>query len=194
MGVLMSKIKAIISARDLRRLAWYEPETGHIFWRARTPDMFTNGEQSASHSCAIWNKRFAGKRAFNANNGQGYLSGRIWSAKCFAHRAAWALAYGEWPAEQIDHINGDRADNRLVNLRAVSVAENGKNQRLRVTNTSGHMGVVKAPNSDDRWIAQIKCDGRAAYLGTYETKDAAILARKRAEAARGFHPNHGRAA
>lgn len=108
-----------------------------------------------------------------------------------AHRVAWALHYGEWPDGQIDHINGDKADNRLDNLRVVTAQGNAKNRPLRSDNTSGHVGVYWVTETK-QWMAQIKVDGRQVTIGRYKTFEDAVVARKKAEEVHGYHANHGR--
>ena len=176
---------------ELRKLLRYEPDTGKLFWRERTPDMFEDGKQSADTACRQWNTRRAGKEAFTTDSGTGYRQGRIFTRAYLAHRVIWAMAHNEWPEEQIDHINGVRDDNRIENLRSVSNSENSKNQKLSSANTSGHMGVYWLPKTR-KWLAQIKVNGRGLHLGHYTEKDDAVAARKAAEAKYGFHENHGR--
>lgn len=78
---------------------------------------------------------------------KGYIQITIGGARYLAHRLAWFFEYGMWPSNQIDHINGNRSDNSIVNLRDVSNAENGRNAKRFVTNRSGVTGVHKATRS-----------------------------------------------
>ena len=176
---------------EIRKLLRYEPDTGKLYWLERTPDLFEDGKQSAERVCVSWNTRYAGKEAFTADRGTGYRHGKIFNRDYFAHRVIWAMTHDEWPADQIDHINGVRDDNRLENLRSVSHAENLKNQKVRSDNNSGHVGVIWRPNRF-KWEAQIRVDNRLVYLGRFFSKDDAIAARKAAEVKYGFHENHGR--
>jgi len=162
----------------------YEAETGKLFWLQR-PRIFFKSDREWRR----WNTRYAGKEAFSPNT-QGYLDGMIFRTMYRAHHVAWALHYGEWPELQIDHINGDRADNRIVNLREVTRSENCRNTRLRSNNTSGVMGVSR---HGKRWRAYIHADGRIVHLGVFATVEEAKAARKAAEAEHGYHANHGRA-
>lgn len=99
---------------------------------------------------------------------------------------------GEWPDHQVDHINGDRADNRASNLRGVKNAVNAKNSGLRRNNSSGVLGVRSDGKSKrSPWIASIKVDGETIYLGRFATREEAVLKRKEAELRYGYHPNHG---
>jgi len=110
---------------------------------------------------------------------------------CRAHRVVWALAHGQWPVDEIDHINGDRADNRLVNLRSVTGAENKRNKRTPSNNKSGAVGVFWL-RDNKTWRAAIRVAGRQTHIGCYATFDEAVSARKAAEVEHDYHPNHGR--
>ena len=167
------------SPEVLRQRLRYEPETGHLYWR-----------ECAAMS-AQWNGRYADKPAFTSVNGMGYRTGRLNRQQFQAHRVIWAIANGEWPDDEIDHINGDRADNRLHNLRAVDRRGNMTNLALRTDNTSGVAGVYWARDRG-KWAAQINDGTKMKSLGRFESFDAAVAARKAAEAEIGFHPNHGR--
>lgn len=107
------------------------------------------------------------------------------------HRIIWKMVYGVDPPDVIDHINGDSRDNRLNNLRAVSQKENARNMKMSRSNTSGHTG-VGVDSSGRGWGAHIKVDGKTHRLGTFDTFEEAVAARKTAERRFGFHPNHGR--
>lgn len=176
----------------LKQLLRYEPETGKLFWKPRTPDMFRNGKHSAEHTCAKWNARNAGKEAF-AYVRNGYKYGVIYRVKYQAHRVIWFMVTGSWPDGQIDHINGNRADNRFENFRCVSHAENGRNQRLPSNNTSGVVGVVWSRNAG-KWQAKIMRDGVTKHLGYFENFDDAVRARLKANEQFDFHQNHGKVA
>lgn len=163
----------------LHQLLRYEPETGKLFWKER--DDVRPG----------WNTRWAGKEAFTAVDGHGYKMGRISYTIFRAHRVIMAMANGEWPTEEVDHINGVRDDNRLSNLRLVSRSENARNLRRPSDNTSGHVG-VSWHKASRKWRASIKTNGEQKYLGIFTKKADAIAARNAAEAELGFHRNHGR--
>jgi len=95
-----------------------------------------------------------------------------------AHRLAWALHNGEWPSKQIDHIDGDRANNRISNLREATQSQQIMNSKLRSDNTSGIKGVQQRKYG---WTAYIAVDGKSTYLGHFDTKAKAIAARAEAE-------------
>jgi hypothetical protein len=136
-----------------------------------------------------WNARYAGTRAFTTVC-KGYYTGRIDSARFYAHRVIWALHHGVWPKDQIDHVNGITTDNRIENLRDVDSAENMKNQKSRSNNTSGHIGVSWFTR-DSKWRASIKVGETRVHLGYYTKLDDAVAARKSAEIKYGYHKNHG---
>lgn len=185
----MPKMK--ISPELLSTLLRYEPETGRLFWKERTPDAFVSGKQSCENICAAWNGRLAGKEAFNSINGCGYRCSSIFGVGYRASRVVWAMETGTWPKDQIDHINGMRSDDRFVNLREVSNQENSRNQKLRCTNKSGVAGVGWCKKMK-KWTAKIMVDSKQIHLGMFWEKKDAISARNAAEIEHGFHPSHGR--
>lgn len=175
-----------ITPNELSELVSYDALTGIMAWKPRPLKYCgTPKKQDAM------NKRILGKMAFNSKHAQGYLHGSVCGEHILAHRAAWALHYGEWPDGLIDHINGDRTDNRIENLRCVCDTGNAKNSSLRSDNTSGSVGIYWIERTK-RWRARIYVNGAPVHLGYFETKDDAIAARKKAEAENGYHPNHGR--
>jgi len=107
-----------------------------------------------------------------------------------AHRLAWLYVNGEFPPDQIDHINHVRNDNRIKNLRTVSCKENQKNKLMHKNNTSGVIGVHwYKPRM--KWKAGIKVNGELNHLGYFTSLREAAKARKEAERKYGFHENHG---
>lgn len=173
-----------IPAKDLHKILDYDPETGLFKWKHRPLEFFKDrGDQ------ARWNTRLAGKPALNADDTHGYKRGAIFNRNVKAHQVAWAMHYGEWPERSIDHLNSDRADNRIENLRIAAHKDNQRNQKRRRDNASGHTGVYKVGK---KWVAKIKVDYKSITLGTFEDINDAIAARKAAEVEYNFHPNHGR--
>lgn len=102
---------------------------------------------------------------------QGYRLMNVQKKTYWAHRLAWLYVYGSWPNGQIDHINGDRSDNRIANLRDVTPSVNSQNQRrAKAHNSVGVLGVYK---HGTRFRARIRHKGRLCCLGIYDSADAA---------------------
>jgi len=175
----------------LRSILDYNPDTGLLFWKERPEWMFSKKtDRTKKHSAKIWNSANAGKEALRAINRQGYKVGNIDGSMFRAHRVAWALHYGRDPENHIDHINGNRIDNRISNLRDVTNQENSRNQKLRSTNRSGYNGVSWCKNMN-MWVARAVVDGIDHKIGYYQTTEQAKLARLEFDRAIGFHINHG---
>lgn len=124
------------------------------------------------------------------NSDDGYLKGAIFRKLIKAHRAAWAHYHGRWPTQDIDHIDGNKHNNRIENLRDVSRQENMRNVPLTKANKSGVKGVhwYKARN---KWVASIMISGKHKHLGYFDLKEDAASARKAAERKYGFSERHG---
>lgn len=162
----------------LRQRLRYEPETGKLYWKAHE-----------SHPRG-WNSRWAGREAFTAVRNTGYKHGRLDGVAYQAHRVVWALVHGEWPGDQIDHIDHDPTNNRIANLRLVQHQANQRNASICKNNTSGVMG-VSWYKAGSKWTAYIMVDGVKHHLGYFRAFDDAVAARRAAEREFGFHPNHG---
>ena len=102
----------------------------------------------------------------------GYRSIGILGRKYLAHRLAWLMHHGHWPELEIDHINRDRADNRISNLRQVSKAENQFNTGIKADNTSGYRG-VSYDKKRSRWYASCIVRGKNFFLGYFDTAEEA---------------------
>lgn len=126
------------------------------------------------------------KSGFVDSNGYTYIGFR--GAMIKAHRIIWEMHYGEIPTGfEIDHIDGNRNNNLLSNLRMVTRAENLKNKALNKNNKSGVSG-VRFNKRLSSWI--VKCSGE--HIGCYKSFVSACESRIVAEVLRGYHPNHGR--
>lgn len=141
----------------------YDPSTGRMIW-----------------------KKVLGNRTKPGSICGGNIDGKGYGRVCFegkqyrAHRVAWALHYGKEPMGVIDHINGDKLDNRISNLRDVTQQENVFNSKLGKNNSSRITGVVWHKKAE-KWCAQIMVNRKQIYLGLFESKNKAIKARKNAE-------------
>jgi hypothetical protein len=149
----------------LRERFAYNAETGVLTWRPI--------EEIDRHS-RRWNMRWANKAA-GSKTKAGYLIVCVDYTRYLAHRVAWAVHYGEWPAMFLDHVNRNGMDNRIENLRSVSHSQNMANASVRTDNTSGYRGVSKDYYTD-QWLAQIWVDGKHHRVGLFPTKDEAFAA------------------
>ena len=170
----------------LRQLIDYDPETGALVWRVRDVSFFTDGEKPAIAVMNAWNSRLAGKPALKSKGFNGYFNGSIFGKTYLAHRVAWAIHSGAWPEREIDHINGDRSDNRISNLRSVTSKENSENMAIRSDNKSGAVGVCWNARRS-RWVAQVSINGKQKHIGYFKSKDEATQARAKASAEYGYH-------
>lgn len=180
------KPKMELTGEILRSLLSYDPVSGRLTWVPRGVEMFSTAEHQRG-----WNARYAGKEAFTANF-CGYKCGGIFGKRYLAHRIIWLMQTDAWP-DEVDHISGDRSDNRWCNLRNVTGRENRKNQKLRSNNRSGVMGVIWDERRNS-WRAQVRVDGTSKHLGYFPDLASAVAARASADCTHGFHPNHGRSA
>lgn len=121
----------------------------------------------------------------------GYLQMSFQGRPYLVHRLIFLWVNGEFPAGDVDHINGDRLDNRWENLRLVSRQDNLRNMGIRDSNQSGCTGVSFAKDRG-KFHAYIGVgDGERLSLGHFKTLDEATAARKAAEVVFEYHPNHG---
>lgn len=140
----------------LRDRLHYSPESGVFTWR--------RGAGARAKAGAV-----AGTRTE-----QGYIRIGIDGRYYRAHRLAWLYVHGSWPVEQIDHINGDRADNRIANLREVTAAGNRQNQGVaRCDSETGLLGVTAR---DGKYLARLRVGGKELSGGRHLTADAAYEA------------------
>ncbi len=154
--------KQNITAERVRELFNYDPETGFLTWRATTSNRVKVGDRAG---CL---------------RADGYWYIKVDGVMYGAHRVIWLLVYGAWPSDQTDHINGNRGDNRLGNLRECTVSENQQNVSVNKRNTSGTPGVFRDKRRS-KWRACIHVKGERKHLGTFdhiEDAAAAYLAAK----------------
>ena len=162
----------------------YDPETGIFTWCKR-PEHHCKDARASK----IWNTRYSNTKAGYIND-QEYRVITIENSHFRAHRLAWLYVHGKWPKGQIDHIYGNRSDNRIKYLRDVTNQQNHQNMRRSSSNTSGQTGVHWRKETE-KWVASIMVDYKSIGLGCFDVIEDAIMARKSAELKYGFHPNHG---
>ena len=143
-----------LTAEKVRSVLRYEPETGLLTWRKQVAKNIKSG--------ATINPM--------RNHGN-YVQIQIDKKLYYMHQLAWMHFYGASPVGSIDHIDGDKTNNRISNLRDVSVSVNAQNQKRPMSNNkSGFLGVNAV---GQRFRAQINVDGAQRYLGTFDTPEAA---------------------
>lgn len=144
-----------LTAKVLRALLHYDPVTGAFTWAA-----------------GVGNRR-AGQAA-GTPDGLGYLRVMIDKRNYRLHRLALLYVHGEWPPQQVDHINGNRSDNRFANLRAATPALNSENQRRAKSDSL--LGLLGVSRCRKLYFARIKVAGKGFHLGSYATAEAAHAA------------------
>lgn len=168
------------SREELLKILDYDRDTGKITWKKR--------DQTSSDD-RRWNSIRGGKDA-GFTRKDFYRKVMIGGESYAAHRLIWKMVYDEEPIH-IDHINGDRNDNRISNLRSVNHGVNMRNKTLYANNKSGFPG-VEFHHRDGVWVAKIGAGNVQIHLGNFPTKDEAIACRIGAEVVLSYHQNHGR--
>ena len=151
---------------ELKQLLRYEPETGALLWVSRPPHLNKRG----------WNTRYADTPALNTRHSDGYRMGKINGVRVYAHRVAWALHTGAWPTGVVDHINGDRSDNRASNLQDVGMRDNALNVRPSIKQSG--IPCVFWVEGSKKWRVRKTIDGSRKDFGTYDSLSEAVEALK----------------
>ncbi|AAP58670.1 3R [Xanthomonas phage Xp10] len=137
---ILQMAKNDLTFEDVDKLLAYEPETGLLRWKVAKAIRIKVGDVAG---CV---------------NGDGYPRVCLHGRQYQAHRLAWLLHTGSWPSKHLDHISGQRDDNRIVNLRECSHAENHQNRGKNKNNTSGIQG-VSWHKLRKKWMARIRVGG-----------------------------------
>ena len=144
----------MLTIEQLKNALNYDANTGVFIWKTRPSKAVKVGDVAGCVEKRI-----------------GYVTIGIAKRIYKAHRLAWLYAYGEWPKGLIDHINGNKADNRIANLRDVFADGNSQNIRKpNRRNKSGFMGVIFFQK---KWRASITVSGKTKWLGDYATPEEA---------------------
>lgn len=156
----------------LKELVRLDSASGKLYWKPRTADKFKSGGWNPPQiSCKIWNTKNAGEEAFSVLS-TGYFHGSLFDIKIRAHIVVYALYHNKWPEQTIDHIDGDRLNNRPINLRDVKHSHNIQNQTKPLPNNKlGVRGVVKTPSG--RYTSQMRAEKVIYNLGTYDSVEEA---------------------
>jgi HNH endonuclease/AP2 domain len=160
------KSNADITLGRLRELLHYNPETGSFIWKIATSNRGAVGTVAG----------------YMLNTG--YRSITLDGKTYLAHRLAWFYVNGEWPEGDLDHINLDKDDNSIANLRPATRSQNMSNGSLRKDNKSGITGVTWFKSSQ-KWRASIQKDGKSYHIGLFDTVEEA--AKAYAEVAKNLH-------
>lgn len=146
-GLTVEKLKSVLS---------YSKETGFFTWIVKTGKIRSGAIAGAKHN-------------------QGYIQITVFGFNYLAHRLAWLYETGDWPKHDIDHANGNRSDNRFLNIREASRSENMQNILTPKKNTSGLIGAHKCTSSKG-WFSRISSNKKIIHLGTFKTKEEAHAA------------------
>lgn len=163
----------MLTQSKLKEVLNYDPDTGIFNWKIKTCKKVCVG-------------KIAGYISPN-----GYIHIRINNQNYLGHRLAWLYVYGEFPKNDIDHINNNTADNKIINLRLATKSENAWNRKLQIDNTSGVKGVYWHANKN-KWMARIMVNNKQIYLGSFEDLKVAekVILESRNKYHREF-ANHG---
>lgn len=151
----------MITQKRIKELLSYNQDTGIFIWKE-----------------SLGNRAIVGNIA-GSDKPSGYRQIKIDTIPYLSHRLAWLYVYGYLPENHIDHINRDKSDNRIKNLREVSRSCNIRNSKIRKDNKSGIKGVTLHPVG--KWVSRISTKHKTKTIGYYDSLDEAICARLAAE-------------
>ena len=138
----------------------------------RLRQVFAYDQDTGAFTCLIGRQGKSAGAIAGSIDTSGYRRIAIDGKRYQAHRLAWLYVHGTWPKNDVDHVNGDRADNRIANLREATRSENIRNSRISSSNTSGLKGVSWSKASK-RWRSSINVNGKLHYLGLFDSADEA---------------------
>lgn len=170
---MKSKFGETLTQERLKYFLNYDEGTGVFKWRFNRKGLF------------------AGQVAGSISKDSGYVCIRIDNRLYRAHRLAWLYVYGVWPDDCIDHINHNRQDNRICNLREATKQDNQQNLSKNSANTSGVTG-VSFYAAYSKWAAEIWVKKSKIFLGYFDNIEDAAEARRVAEKKYGFSEGHGK--
>lgn len=161
------KVRVDVDPSVIRESLEYSAETGLFRW-------LPNSQRSRA-----WNTRHTGKVAGYLDKGTGYVQIRFCGDLYLAHRMSFAFMEGRWPALDIDHANGKRADNRYANLREATHSENMRNRLIQRNDASGHLGIRFRPHHQ-KWEARIAVNRKIVWRKYFTSAQEAAAARREA--------------
>lgn len=159
----MRKIpKPHLTAEEAARIWSYDPDTGYLYWKTKIAKNTAIGRRvgydSGRYTIVVYKKK----------------------KKILAHRIAWAIFYGEWPALELDHINNIKTDNRIANLRLATPSQNLAHRPVNSDSLTGVKGVTR-DKRDGYYYPYIDVDGKRQSLGRFKNIEDANAARIAAE-------------
>jgi hypothetical protein len=165
----------MLGYEELSELLDYNPEDGEVRWKKRVSLQAVPGQLAGTIS-------------------NGYREVKVYGKLYKCHRIAWLLTHGEWPDGEIDHIDHNKSNNRVENLRLVDRIQNCRNRSRnrddgKCSTKYGLFGVRRLPSG--KWRADIGGGGKLKILGVFDDYFDAVCARKSAEVALDYHDNHG---
>jgi hypothetical protein len=161
--MVASRLDDPLTADELRQRLDYDPKSGLFWWKERPGNNW-------------WNSTFAGGPA-GWLSGRGYIYINVHRRSYRAHRLAWLWMTGEWPTEEIDHIDGDPLNNTWKNLRQATRNENSRNRHVQANNiTTGIRGITYSSRRS-QWIVRVMADKHSHFGGWFNDLESAKLAR-----------------
>lgn len=147
----------------LKEYLKYDPKTGILTWIKKPSKRVKVKSQAGCYDKTT-----------------GYMRTQLHGIALYNHRVVWFLYHGTWPQGQVDHKDGDKLNNKISNLRDISVSENNRNKPLHYLNTSGMTGVHYYTKTD-RWHVRLKKGSINHFIGSFTCLEEAKKARRQAE-------------
>ena len=153
----------MLTQQHLKEILRYEPLTGKFYWRRTSSSRFKVGQEAAGSK---------------GGSGKAYICIGLEGQKYLAHRLAWLYMTGAWPQNDIDHINGEKSNNRWLNLRDVTRTVNMQNLRgpTRSNRATKLLGVARIRAKGLKkicWAARIRHEGKKVHLGSFDSPEQA---------------------
>lgn len=143
----------IITREQVLEVLKYEPSKGFLYWRN------CKGRKNPNVPAGSWMRN-------------GYRNIKISGGQYLVHRIIWLIETGEWPENQLDHIDMNKSNNRFSNLRQATTSQNNANREKYKNNASGYKGVIWHKHTR-KWRAAIGVNGKSTYLGIYDSPEEA---------------------
>lgn len=167
--IIKHKNKTVFLTQPLlKELLIYDSLSGNVFWRDRGEKWFVD-----ERSYNIFKTSFLMKQVKNVD-GAGYYQIPIFGKFFLSHRVIWLYVHGYWPENQIDHINGNKLDNRIENLRECTIAQNMHNSKPNKNARIPYKGVYL--RKDGMYISEIHNNNKKFWLGSFKTAEDAAKA------------------